>query len=139
MSIGDQQINLGWPHFRGVRELGNSSFLLLIGHWTEIAQRRMTAFAIVKHFDVLKDRPLRQLTALIGVPVGPLAFERTEKRLHGRIVIAIPFAAHAHLDSLLAQQGLIIPTGILTATIGMMQQSCLWMPADESHVQGLLH
>ncbi len=129
---------MGWPHFRGVRELGNSPLLLLIGHWTQIAQRRMTAFAIVKHFDVLKDRPLRLLTALIGVPVRPLAFERTEKRLHGRVIVAIPFAAHAHHDPCLGQLGLIGATGILAATIRMMQQTTAGMSAHQGHVQGLL-
>ncbi len=130
MPIGDQQINLGWPHFRGVRELGNSPFLLLIGHWAQIAQRRMTAFPIVKHFDILKDRPLRLLTGLIGVPVRPLPFERTEKRLHGRVIVAIPFAAHAHHDPCLGQLGLIGATGILAASIRMMQQTAHWMPTQ---------
>ncbi len=51
---------VGWPHFRGVGELGNSSVMLLfIGHWTEIAQGRMAALPIVEDFDVLKNRQLR--------------------------------------------------------------------------------
>ena len=58
---------MGWPHFRGVGELGNLSLLLFIGHWTKTAQRRMTAFAMIEHFNGLKDRSLRLLTGLIGV------------------------------------------------------------------------
>jgi len=35
-----RQALLGWPHFRGVGELGSSSVLLLfIDHWATIAQR----------------------------------------------------------------------------------------------------
>lgn len=61
---------LGWPHFRGVGELGNSSVLLLfIDHWTEMAQGRMATLPIVEHFDVLKNRELHLLTCLIDVPV----------------------------------------------------------------------
>ena len=50
----------------------------------------MATLPIVEHFDVLKNRQARLLTSLIGVPVRPLAFERTEEGLHGGIVIAIP-------------------------------------------------
>ena len=50
-------VNVGWPHFREVGELGSSSTVLLfIGSWAEIAQSRMATLPIVEHFDVLKDR-----------------------------------------------------------------------------------
>ena len=64
--------------------------MLLLHHWAEIAQGRMAALPIVEHFDVLKDRQLRLLTSLLGVPICPLAFEGTEEGFHGGIVIAIP-------------------------------------------------
>ena len=67
--------------------------MLFIHHWAEIAQGRMAAQPIVEHLDVLKDRQLRLLASLIGVPICPLAFEGTEEGLHGGIVIAIPFLA----------------------------------------------
>lgn len=98
------QSKVGWPHFRRVGELGSSSTVLLfIRRWAEIAQSRMAALPIVEYFDVLKNRQLRLLTSPIAVPVGPLAFERTEEGFHRRIVVAIAFAAHADLDPELGQ------------------------------------
>ncbi len=72
------------------------------------------------------------------MPVHPLAFEGTEERLHGGIVIAILFPAHADMYPSLSKQGLIDPAGILAAATRMVQQARCWMPAHQCHLQGLL-
>ncbi len=74
---------MGWPHFRGVGKLENSSAVVLfIGGWTEIAQPRMTSLAVVKDFDVLEDRLLGLLARLIGMPIGSLTFEGADEAFH---------------------------------------------------------
>src|SRR5450759_4697013 len=94
----------------------------------------MATLSIVEHFNVLKNRELRLLTGLIGVPAGSLAFERTEERFHCRVVIAVTLAAHANLDTNLSQQRLISPTRILTAAIGMMQSPSCWKSSQQDHL-----
>jgi hypothetical protein len=57
------------------------------------------------------------LIGLIGMPLGPLAFERTEKRLHDGIVVTVglDISTHTDLDAHLSQPGLIGATGVLAA------------------------
>src|SRR6266566_644357 len=52
--------SLGWPHFRGVGELGSSSVIRLFrDHWAEIAQGRMATLPMIEDLNVLKARQLR--------------------------------------------------------------------------------
>ncbi|GAC1350887.1 MAG: hypothetical protein NVSMB27_37750 [Ktedonobacteraceae bacterium] len=64
-----------------------------------------------------------RLSSLIGVPIRPLAFEGAEERLHGGVVITIPFPTHAHLDTRLSLQSLIGAAGVLAPPIRGVQQA----------------
>jgi hypothetical protein len=80
---------------------------LFIDRRAKLALGRMASLPIVKDLDVCKDRPLRLLPCLIGVPVRPLAFEGTEERLHRGIIVALAFPAHTHDDACRSQPRLL--------------------------------
>src|ERR1700730_5998868 len=107
--------------FCGASERGNSLHLLLIGDRTEVSQRGMQSLSIVKRLQVLKNRLPSLRPALKGLPIHTLAFQGAEEALHERVVITIPFAAHAHKHAVLCQQLAVVGSRILTAAIRMVQ------------------
>ena len=55
----------------------------------------MQALAIIESFDERKDLPARVIPALIRLVMDQFILQGTEEALRHRIVVAIPFAAHA--------------------------------------------
>jgi hypothetical protein len=53
---------------------------------------------MVAHEDPLKDGKLALRTALIDVSVHALCFQRAKEALYHSVIVAVAFAAHAHLD-----------------------------------------
>src|SRR5712692_686539 len=121
LSVSSGGVVLTLTRFCGVSERGNSLGLLLIGGRTDISQRGMQSLSIVKRLQVLKDRLASLRPTLKGLPIHALAFERAKEALHERVIITIPFPAHAHHDAVLREQLPIVGSGILTAAIRVMQ------------------
>ena len=77
----------------------------------------MSAARIVKAVDVFKDRHFSLAPRFPGMPPDQLCLDRFEERFDGSIVVTIAFAAHRHLEAVLAQDLLIIMRTILAAAI----------------------
>ena len=84
--------------------------------WTEVVQGGMATLAIVPDFDERKDC-LASLGACRETVDNAFGFQRRKETLHHGIVITIASAAHADGDIISLQQGQVIVTGVLTATI----------------------
>ena len=87
--------------FCGVSKCGDSLGLLLVGDRTDVSQGGMESLSIVKRLQVLKDRLPSLCPALKGLPIDAIGFRRAKEALLQRVVIIIPFAAHAHDDAVL--------------------------------------
>ena len=64
-------------------------------HRTDVAEGLMQPLPIVEHLDELKHLRLGFLSRLILPLMDQLILECTEETLHDRIVVTVPFAAHA--------------------------------------------
>lgn len=78
-------------------------------------------------------------TTLIGLSMHTLGFERTKEALHHRVVIAVAFGTHAHLNLELGQHGLIGQAGVLAAPVGMVQQFLIRLASTKCHPKGRFH
>jgi len=58
----------------------------------------VASLSIVEHLDLLKDGEFGLRMALIGLSVHALGFERAKEAHYHGIIVAVTFAAHAHLD-----------------------------------------
>lgn len=58
-------------------------------------QFRVSSVSIVKHFDILKDSPLRLLVIEVSLAIYFFGFDALEKVLCHRIVPTVSFAAYA--------------------------------------------
>jgi hypothetical protein len=70
---------------------------------------------IVEAFDVAEDFPSALSSSSKTLPVNALAFERTEKGFHRRIVIATTLATHAANNPVVFEQLPVRSAGILNA------------------------
>ena len=64
-----------------------------------VAERLVSAFWIVKGFDVLEHAELGFFEVVELSPVGPLVFEAPEEAFHDGVVVAVARAAHRALDA----------------------------------------
>ncbi len=81
----------------------------------------MSSDPVVEALQVLKDRLPGLAAALEAREVNTLTLERSEERLHSRVVIAISFATHAHRDTSLGKEPLVLVAGVLASSIRMME------------------
>ena len=90
--------------------------------------------SIVKHFDVLKDllRGFRPRAVL--AMINQFSLEGAEEAFDAGVVPAIPTAGHAPRDARGGELLLVCGRGILTASIGMMEESGLRRAAVEGHL-----
>ena len=80
-------------------------------------QRRVSSLSVVEDLDVVKNTDLGLGPGVEGPEVNELFFQRTEERLHDRIVEAISFAAHALMYLPGIQYAAHSVAGILAASI----------------------
>src|SRR5215212_3879069 len=96
--------------------------LTLIRYWSPVAERRMQPLAIIKPFDILKHgAPCRRVTGKDGQ--WQFGLQGGKEALHCGIVPAVAFATHTALHLALYQERLILSTGILAASITMVEQA----------------
>lgn len=87
----------------------------------------------VSAFDVLKDRCAGFVADWV-TSVNALGLESSKKALHHGIVVAVATAAHADLNAFARKQFLVVAARVLTALVGVVEQSCFrtaarpWLP-----------
>src|SRR5258705_9902314 len=89
---------------------------------TEIAECRVPPRGVVEELDVLEHRAVRVRPRPPSPVVGELDLERREEALGDRVVPAAAGPAHAAFHAMPGQDRAIFGTGILRASIRMMQQ-----------------
>src|SRR5258708_13423983 len=68
-----------------------------------------------------------------------LTLELSKKRFRGGVVVTIRVSAHTDLNTQLCQECLIPKAGVLTAPIRMVEQTGLWVPTSQGHMQSQGH
>ena len=97
----------------------------------------MIAGAIIEDLNVFKYIQSGFISGGVGLVEYQFGFEGTKEAFRQSIVIAIAFAAHTTKHFVFGQQGLIVVAGILTATVGMMEQSWQGLSGGNGHLQGV--
>lgn len=96
----------------------------------------MFAAWVIKAVDVFEEGDF-DLSA--GLPVSApdqFGLQRLEEAFNGRVVVAIALAAHRNLNSVLAQQFLVIVGTVLRSAIRVMNAAWWWPSDRDRHVQG---
>jgi len=82
----------------------------------------MPAAGVVEGFEVAEDAGASLLAGEVLVSLHLLGFEGSEKTFHGGIIIAVAFSAHAWDEVVFVEGISIIETGVLAASIGMVNE-----------------
>lgn len=104
-------------------------------HRAYIAQRRVSAHGVVDALDVRFDDDFD----LLGHTVvrGILGLERAEEALAGGVVVAVAGSAPAAHQAVLQKLALVVLAGVLTASVGVMDQARRYAAVSERMSQGL--
>ncbi len=73
----------------------------------------MASLLIVEHKDPIKKGKCGLSTTLIDMSTHVFSLEQTKEVLHHRIIMAVAFATHAHLNMKLSKHRLIRLIGLL--------------------------
>src|SRR4030042_4877635 len=92
---------------------------------------------IVEPLDVLEDLPPGLTPSPVAAMPHQLRLEGRKEALHRSIVPAVTLATHARTNPMSPQQALILSTGILHSTVGVMDQSPPRPPVRNRHLEGL--
>jgi hypothetical protein len=111
--------------------------LFLIGGRGEITKSLLPSLPIVKDFDVRRDLPYSFLPGFVTAMMNEFVFQHTPKTLNGRVVIAVPTAAHRCPHFELVKEFSVARGAVLTATVGMMNQTSRRPLGSDSAKQGL--
>src|SRR5215471_3244091 len=104
-----------------------------------VAQRAVEPLAVVKHFDVVKDRLTHLRRALKLMAIDQLQFERAPKGFHRRVIIAIGLAAHGGHQARRCQRLTVVGAGVLDAAVGVKDQARRRPAMRQGHVQRQHH
>src|SRR3990172_11166963 len=125
-----------WPLW--VRFEGASRRLLeLLG--ADIPQRRMPPHPVVKHLDVLEQTLASFVSGLIPFVMHEFLLQGRKETFHRGVVPTVPFPAHGTRDGMLPQEGLVMLTGVLHASIRMRDETFSWKFPLHGHLQGIDH
>ena len=83
----------------------------------------MPTLPIIEDLDELENIGGSVSSCSIISTMHPLPFERGEETFRHRVVVTIPLPTHAACDTLIPKQFLEIVAGILTAPIGVMNET----------------
>jgi hypothetical protein len=97
----------------------------------------MDALPIVEDFQVVKENGTCLLMRSEDVAFNTLSLHGSPNGLHQRIIPAIPFPTHADRDPAFCEASPVGTAGILTPTIGVMQQSFSRLTTTQCHVQSI--
>jgi len=90
---------------------------------------------VVKNLDVFEERGARFLAGSEAGPMNHLGLQRSEEAFHRSVVQAIAPPAHRRCDAAQIEQLLVLPAGILDASITVMEQPFWRAPISDSHFQ----
>ena len=93
--------------------------------------------SVIKHFDVVEHIGPGLRPCLIVTPMDPFPFEQGEETFCHGVIVTIPSPTHAARDALIPKQFLEIAAGILTATIGVMNETRYWWALSYGYLEGL--
>ena len=88
----------------------------------------MQPLAIVKPFEERKDIPARVVPGVIRLVMDQFILQGAEEALRHRIVVAIPFAAHARRHVQCCESTLIRQAAVLGALVRVMDKTGLYAP-----------
>ena len=100
-------------------------------------KRRMPPLAIVENFNVLKNISSGFSSCPIVLTMDSLSFKQGKKTFHHGIIVAIPNSTHAAHDPLVLEDLLKFGAGILTSSIGVMNQARNWGSLPQGHIEGI--
>ena len=95
----------------------------------------MPSARIVEAIYVFEDCDLSSPACLPRPLPKQLCFDGFEEGFYGRVIIAIPFTAHRHLEAVLPQQFLIIVGTVLAAAIRVMDATFGRLAQSDGHLQ----
>src|SRR5262245_46506272 len=104
---------------------------------TEVAKRRMTSPAIIEELEIVEEVGASLAAGSPRRVVDELDLQRGEEAFGNGVVPAIAPAAHAADDAMGRQGSLIVPAGILTPPIRMMEQPLRRASPRQRHPQGI--
>ena len=81
------------------------------------AGRPVTPLGVVEHLDVVEDIGSCVVAGRIGLAANALALEQLEEAFGHRVVVAVAAPAHAADQLVIAQEGLPLMPGELTALV----------------------
>ena len=108
---------------------------VLIFMGTDIPERRVLPSAVGAHLDVSDHIVARLLTRGVIMVRRPRTCSTANESLGHRIVEPLARTTQTTADSMVCQQVLIRVTGLLTAAIRIMQQTCCGMTTSPRHPQ----
>jgi hypothetical protein len=85
--------------------------------WTEIAQRRVLALAIVENLDVLDDGFAGCSRCWPWLAMNQLLFQSCKETLDDSVIPTIASSAHAANDASVIKRFAVISTGVLATTV----------------------
>ena len=88
-------------------------------------------------FDVFENLFLRLLTCRKAFSMDGLDLQAVVPALHGRIVIAVAFLAHAGNEAIGLQKTPIVMRAVLAATVGVEDNPAGPLAPPERHTQGI--
>ena len=88
-----------------------------------IVERAMKAHAVIKALDEGKDGSGGCGAGEKDAAIDEFVFKRAPERFHGGVIVAVAAAAHGGNEAVLVEDLAILRTGVLHATIGVMDQS----------------
>ena len=95
--------------------------------------RRMTALAIIEHFEVFKHCRLGLFVRITVLQRDQLHFSGMEETLRYRVVPTVALPAHTRLHAVLAQELPVAVRTVLTPTVRMHEASRGGLPLIDRH------
>lgn len=103
--------------------------------WRSVAGRAVAPLGVIEHLDVVEDVGACVAARGVDLPAHTLALEKLEEALRDGVVVAVASPAHAADQVVLAQEGLPLMAGELTALIGVHRDGVFRPAAPQRHQQ----
>ena len=97
----------------------------------------MGALGVVERFDVVEDMTSSMASSGKTFSVDEFKFEGAPEAFHGRVIVAVAFAAHGGNEFGVGQSGAIGTRGVLDAAVGMEEDFGGASTMEERHGESL--
>lgn len=102
---------------------------------TDISQRRMETRSVVKSFDVIGGSANGLVMRFVNGVIDLFHLEAFEEAFHWRVVVAVPFSAHALQETLVCEAFSKRLAGVLGSPVAVYDQSFLWLSEGDRLVE----